>query len=77
MKQKTIYDRLLPEVKAELQRSARKYSTAKRLKYILMSEIIWSDLSIDKVRQLYVYADISKFEYNSIAYGEKIIDKSY
>jgi hypothetical protein len=73
MRQKTIYDRLLPEVKAGLQKSARKYSTAKRLKYTLMSEVIWSDLSIDNVRQLYVYGNIYEYEYNSVAYGDNII----
>ena len=33
---KSVYDNLLPDVKKELQASARKYSSAKRLKYTLM-----------------------------------------
>ena len=36
---KSVYDNLLPDVKKELQASARKYSTAKRLKYTLNVKI--------------------------------------
>ena len=35
-KLKTIYDRLKPEFKTELQNNVRKYDSAKRLKYKLM-----------------------------------------
>ena len=44
MKIKTIYDNLKPEFKAELNINARKYSSAKRLKYTLMSKTSWQDL---------------------------------
>jgi hypothetical protein len=36
IKIKTIYDNLKPEFKAELNINARKYSSAKRLKYTLI-----------------------------------------
>ena len=41
---KTIYQKLKPEFKTKLQANARKYSSAKRLKYALMSETSWYDL---------------------------------
>ena len=43
---KSVYDNLLPDVKKELQASARKYSSAKRLKYTLMSKLMWNELTI-------------------------------
>jgi hypothetical protein len=43
---KTIYDNLKPEFKAELNINARKYSSAKRLKYTLMSKVSWQELTL-------------------------------
>jgi hypothetical protein len=76
MKIKSIYDRLLPDVKASLQQNARRFSTAKRLKYTLMSHVIWSDLTVENVRNLYTYTDISANlvrDFDSMAYGDNII----
>ena len=69
---------LLPDVKSELQASARKYGTAKRLKYTLMSKMMWSELQIDQVRDLLTYGNLNswKLDCYSFMYGEKIIDKS-
>jgi len=74
---KTVYDILLPDVKTSLQASARKYSTAKRLKYTLMSKIMWSELSIYEVRDLLTYGNLNSWELDcySFMYGEKIIKK--
>ena len=52
MKQKTIYDSLLPNIKSKFKVSVRKYDTAKRLKYILMSKSLWYQLTIDELREL-------------------------
>ena len=76
MKIKSIYDRLLPDVKASLQQYARRFRTAKRVKYTLMSHIIWSDLTVENVRNLYTYTDISANlirDFDSMAYGDNII----
>ena len=74
---KTVYDNLLPDVKTSLQASARKYSTAKRLKYTLMSKMLWSELSIYEVRDLLTYANLNSWEldYSSFMYGEKIVKR--
>ena len=74
---KSVYDMLLPDVKLELQASARKYSTAKRLKYILMSKLMWSDLKIDEIRDLLTYGNLDswKLDCYSFMYGEKILNK--
>ena len=76
MRIKSIYDRLLPDVKASLQQNARRFTTAKRLKYTLMSHIIWSDLTVENVRHLYTYSDVSANlvkDFNSVAYGDNIL----
>ncbi len=77
-KLKTVYDKLLPDVKTSLQASARKYNSAKRLKYTLMSKLMWQELTIDEMRDLLTYGDITsyKLESWSFMYGENIIDKS-
>jgi len=74
---KSVYDNLLPDVKTSLQASARKYSTAKRLKYTLMSKMLWSELSIYEVRDLLTYGNLNSWEldYSSFMYGEKIVKK--
>jgi hypothetical protein len=73
----TVYDNLLPDVKSALQASARKYTTAKRLKYTLMSKLMWYELTIDDVRELITYSDLESWNLNSYAfmYGENIIEK--
>ena len=52
MKIKTIYDRLKPGFKSSLQKNARQYSSAKRLKYVLMSKTSWYDLTISQVSDI-------------------------
>ena len=77
-KVKTVYDKLLPDVKKELQASARKYGSAKRLKYVLMSKTMWNELTIENMKDLFTYGDVTsyKLECWSFMYGENIIDKS-
>jgi hypothetical protein len=72
---KTVYDELLPDVKKELQASAREYSSAKRLKYILMTKYVWSHLTIDEMRDLLTYTKLKswKLEPESFMYGDKIL----
>ena len=52
MKLKSIYDRLVEPVKSELQASARKYDSAKRLKYKLMSNTLWHELTVNDISSL-------------------------
>ena len=76
-KQKTVYDNLLPDVKKALQASARKYSSAKRLKYTLMSKLMWYELTIDEMRDVITYSNLNSWELNqySFMYGENIIER--
>jgi hypothetical protein len=74
---KTVYDELLPDVKKQLQASAREYSSAKRLKYVLMTKYMWCNLTIDEMRDLFTYTDLKSWqlEPNSFMYGDKILTR--
>jgi len=73
----TIYDNLKPEVKAELNVNARKYSSAKRLKYTLMSKTSWQDLAISEISSMTTYCDIYTYKLSAqdILYGHNILKK--
>ena len=75
---KTVYDKLLPDVKTNLQASARKYGSAKRLKYILMSKTMWNELTIEDMKDLLTFGDVTsyKLDWLGFMYGENIIAKS-
>ena len=70
-KLKTIYDLLQPNIKSELQASARQYSSAKRLKYRLMSSTTWYELSISDISSLMSYAGLYTHEVTAsdVMYG--------
>ena len=77
MRIKTIYDKLKPGFKLSLQKNARKYSSAKRLKYALMSETSWYDLTISQMSDISVYCDVKTYNLSAqdMMYGNSIIDK--
>ena len=77
MKIKTIYDKLKPDFKTELNINARKYSSAKRLKYTLMSKTSWQDLAISEISSMTTYCDIYTYKLSAqdILYGHKILKK--
>jgi hypothetical protein len=77
MKIKTIYDRLKPGFKSSLQKNARKYNSAKRLKYTLMSQTSWYDLTVSQVSDISVYCDIPTYKLSAqdLMYGNSIINK--
>ena len=72
---KTIYDELKPEYKTELNANARKYSSAKRLKYTLMSKTIWQDLTMSEVSTMTTYCDVLtyKFSAQDVLYGKAFL----
>ena len=74
---KTVYDMLLPDVKTSLQASAKKYNSAKRLKYMLMSKTMWHELTIDEMRDLMTYGNLTTYKLDpfSFMYGDNILIK--
>ena len=77
MKIKTIYDRLEPGFKSSLQKNARKYSSAKRLKYTLMSKTSWYDLTISDISDMTVFCNMQTYKLSAtdVMYGNSIIIK--
>ena len=75
-KLKTIYDNLKPEYKTVLNTNARKYSSAKRLKYTLMSKTMWQELTMSQVSSVTTYCDIPTYKLSAsdIMYGEKLLN---
>ena len=78
-KTKSIYDLLQPGLKAELQASARKYDSAKRLKYKLMSSTLWHDLSLADISDLMSYSGLytSDVTAKDVIYGDKFLKSKY
>ena len=76
MRIKTIYDRLKPGFKSSLQKNARQYSSAKRLKYVLMSKTSWYDLTVSQVSDISVYCDIPTYKLSAsdIMYGKILLN---
>ncbi len=77
MKLKTIYDRLEPGFKSSLQKNARQYSSAKRLKYTLMSKTSWYDLTISDISDMTVFCNMQTYKLSAtdVMYGNSIITK--
>ena len=72
---KSIYDLLQPNLKSELQASARKYDSAKRLKYKLMSSTLWSELTLSDISSLLSYSGLytSDVTAKDIMYGVRML----
>ena len=71
----TIYENLKPELQSELDSSSVKYSTAIRLKYVLLSKSYWSDLTVDNVKDLITYTGQSGVQVSAFCfmYGDSFL----
>ena len=76
---KTLYDLMQPSLKSKLQDSARKYSSAKRLKYKLMSSTLWSDLSLADICDILTYSNLytSDVTAKDVLYGRRFLTNDY
>jgi len=71
----TIYENLKPELQTELNSSSVKYSTAMRLKYVLLSKFYWSELTVDNVKDLVTYTGQSTSQVSAFGfmYGDSFL----
>ena len=78
-KLKTLYDLMQPSLKSKLQDSARKYDSAKRLKYKLMSSTLWSELSLADFCDILTYSDLytSDVTAKDVLYGRRFLTNDY
>ena len=74
---KTIYQKLKPKFKKALNSNCKKYDSAKRVKYILMSKTLWSELTITETKNLLLWTDLSsnQITIDDLLYGDNIIKK--
>ena len=72
---KTIYKQLKQKYKDELEDSSVKYSTAKRLKHVLLSTNTWSDLTVNNVQDLITYTGETAYKVSAydFIYGDKFL----
>jgi len=72
-----IYEQLKQEYKDKLESSCAKYSTASRLKYVLLSKTLWYELTIDQVKDIVTYTNESNLTMSAydFLYGDKFLIK--
>ena len=54
-----LYKLLKPKFKKALNSNCRKYDSAQRVKYVLMSKTMWSELTITEAKNLLLWTDLS------------------
>ena len=72
---KNVYEQLKQEYRDKLDVSSAKYSSAKRLKYVLLSTDWWSSLTIGEIKDLLTYWDQTSAQVSAydFMYGDKFI----
>ena len=74
-----LYKRLKPQYKKVLNANCRKYDSAKRVKYTLMSKALWDELTITDLRNIMLWTDISAMNASprDLLYGDTIIKQKW
>ena len=72
---KSLYKQLKHEFKKRLNENVKRYQSVQIIKYTLMSKTMWSQLTVENVKDLMLWADIDsrKMTIDSLVYGENII----
>lgn len=72
---KNLYQQLKPEFKKTLNENVKRYQSVQLIKYTLMSKTMWSQLTIENVKDLMLWAGIDsrKMTIDGLCYGENII----
>ena len=73
-----LYKLLKPQYKKVLNSNCRKYDSAKRVKFTLMSKSMWSELTIMEAKSILLWTDISTSQVTAhdIIYGDNILKQS-
>ena len=72
---KNTWQQLKPHYQLKLRIAARKYSSAKKLKYTLMASDGWYDLQLNTIRDILMFTDKHSFDVNGadIMYGNEFL----
>ena len=74
---KNTWKQLKPEHQLKIRTAAKKYSSAKRLKYTLMASDGWYDLELSTIRDILMFTDHNSYDVNGadIMYGVKFLEQ--
>ena len=72
---RNTWNKLKPEHQLKIRTAAKKYSSAKRLKYTLMASDGWYDLELSTIRDILMFTDHNSYDVNGadIMYGIKFL----
>ena len=72
---KNLYQQLQPKYKKTLNENVKRYQSVQLIKYTLMSKTMWSQLTVENVKDLMLWAGIDsrKLTIDGLVYGENII----
>ena len=69
------WKKLKPHYQMKIRQAAHKYTSAKRLKYILMASNGWYGLQLDTIRDILMFTDKHSYDVNGadIMYGVEFL----
>ena len=74
---KNVWQQLKPHYQIKIRYAAHKYTSAKRLKYTLMSKTLWHELTVGDVNDVLTYTNLSSYKMSAydFMYGDNILTK--
>ena len=74
---KNLYEKLKPKFRKQLDENVKKYDSVSRIKYTLMSKILWQELTVSQVSDLITYTNLHSYNMSpyDFLYGDNILDK--
>ena len=74
---KNLYEKLKPKFRKQLDENVEKYDSVSRIKYTLMSKVLWQELTVSQVSDLITYTNLHSYNMSpyDFLYGDNILDK--
>ena len=74
---KNLYEKLKPKFRKQLDENVEKYDSVNRIKYTLMSKVLWQELTVSQVSDLITYTNLHSYNMSpyDFLYGDNILDK--
>tara|TARA_R110002020_G_scaffold180297_2_gene374618 strand:- start:1081 stop:1317 length:237 start_codon:yes stop_codon:yes gene_type:complete len=74
---KNLYEKLKPKFRKQLDENVKKYDSVSRIKYTLMSKVLWQELTVSQVSDLITYTNLHSYNMSpyDFLYGDNILDK--
>lgn len=74
---KNLYEKLKPKFRKQLDENVKKYDSVSRIKYTLMSKVLWQELTMSQISDIITYTDLHSYDMSpyDFLYGNKILDR--